>query len=90
MYGHEIHPLEALQIQPSRSISQYCANTKDWQVLCSAKCSKTGEIGRTMDGTETKESRWKGEDGLIGNIADLTGCDTNALSLTAVLTVLCL
>lgn len=58
-------------------------------MLCSAKCSKTGEIGRTMDRTETKESRQEDEDRLR-YIADLTGCDTNALSLTAVLTVLCL
>lgn len=59
-------------------------------MLCSAKCSKTVEIGRTLDRTETEESRRKDEDrGWTTYIADLTGCDTNALSLTAVLTVLC-
>ncbi len=61
-------------------------------MLRSAKCSKSGEIGRTMDRTETRRAdrqMKKDSDGL-GHIADLTGCDTNALSLTAVLTVLCL
>lgn len=61
----------------------------DWG---SAKCSAAGETGRTMDRTEVRRAERKmkkDSDGLI-NIADLTGCDTNALSLTAVLTILCL
>lgn len=57
-------------------------------MLCSAKCSKAGEIRRRTDRTERRRAGRKDEDGL-GYIADLTGCDTNALSLTAVLTVLC-
>lgn len=59
-------------------------------MLCSAKCSKTGEIGRTMDRTETRRADRKMKKDSDGCIADLNGCDTNALSLTAVLTVLCL
>lgn len=58
-------------------------------MLCSAKCSKTGEIGRIVDRTETGRADRKTKDS-DGYIADLTGCDTNALSSTSVLTVLCL
>lgn len=55
-------------------------------MLCSAKCSINGEMGRTMAKTEKRHTKVKKD----SYKADLNGCDTNVLSLTTVLTVLCL
>lgn len=87
--GPEMQQLEALKIQQNRSSSQFCAKQETGKCCVVPSAERWGRLAGQWIGLKQGEQteRWRKTDGYI---ADMTGCDTNALSLTAVLTVLCL
>lgn len=84
--GHEISLLIALKIQQNRSSSQLCAKQETGKCCVVPRAQKLGRLAGQWIGLKQE----KGEERLRWIHSWLTGCDTNALSLTAVSTVLCL